>query len=87
VPRRLPSADRAILHREGRAATDRGSITVGEETIAFEIDPVRRTKLLKGWDDIDMTMNYRDAIDAFAPADASLRPWMPPVRPGSARGR
>lgn len=57
------------------------TITAGEETIAFEIDPVRRTKLLKGWDDIDMTSSYRDAIDAFAAADASLRPWMPPVRP------
>lgn len=57
-----------------------GTITAGEEAIAFDIDPIWRVKLLNGWDDIDMTQSYGAMIDAFATADARRRPWMLPVR-------
>jgi len=48
----------------------------------FAIDPVWRTKLLNGWSDIDLTLSHRDAIEAFATADARRRPWaVPPAAP------
>jgi 3-isopropylmalate/(R)-2-methylmalate dehydratase small subunit len=54
--------------------------TVGDEVIPFDIDPVWRLKLLNGWDDIDMTRSYADAIDAFVAIDRRSRPWMAPTR-------
>ena len=64
----------------GRAAVDLEACTVqaGNHTIAFTIDPVRRTKLLNGWDDLDLTQSYRAAIEAFAAKDRSERPWAVP---------
>ncbi|GGK17442.1 3-isopropylmalate dehydratase small subunit [Salinarimonas ramus] len=48
------------------------------EPIAIMIDPVMRTKLLNGWDDLDMTLSRADEIAAFAEADATRRPWARP---------
>lgn len=50
-------------------------------SVPFQVDPVWRTKLLNGWDDIDLTDSYASAIAAFVAADASRRPWMAPRRP------
>jgi len=36
-----------------------------EEPIPFEIDPFRRTCLLQGLDDIDLTLEHSAALDAF----------------------
>ena len=44
----------------------------------FAIDPVWRTKLLNGWDDIDLTLNQADAIARFKAEDSSRRPWAVP---------
>ncbi len=57
------------------------TIASGDLAIPFTIDPVRRTKLLNGWDDLAMTESFRPLIGRFAAADAALRPW---VRPRSA---
>lgn len=46
--------------------------------LPFTVDPVWRTKLLNGWDDIDLTRSHAAAISAFAEADRVLRPWMQP---------
>jgi 3-isopropylmalate/(R)-2-methylmalate dehydratase small subunit len=46
--------------------------------IPFSIDPVWRTKLLNGWDDIDLTLSHADAIEAFQAKDAEARPWLLP---------
>ncbi|WP_029031095.1 3-isopropylmalate dehydratase small subunit [Salinarimonas rosea] len=48
------------------------------EAIAFSVDPVVRTKLLNGWDDLDLTLSRADAIAAFTAADAERRPWARP---------
>jgi 3-isopropylmalate/(R)-2-methylmalate dehydratase small subunit len=45
----------------------------------FEIDPVRKLKLLNGWDDLDLTLSHSAAIDQFFAADRTLRPWALPV--------
>jgi 3-isopropylmalate/(R)-2-methylmalate dehydratase small subunit len=54
------------------------TILCGNRTYAFSIDPVRRTRLLYGWDDIALTDSYRDQIAAFKADDRARRPWMIP---------
>jgi 3-isopropylmalate/(R)-2-methylmalate dehydratase small subunit len=59
------------------------TILCGNRTYHFTIDPVRRTRLLNGWDDIALTESHRDRIAAFKGADATRRPWAsPPVTGG-----
>jgi 3-isopropylmalate/(R)-2-methylmalate dehydratase small subunit len=58
------------------------AIVCGNRSYAFSIDPVRRARLLNGWDDIALTENYRDRISAFQADDRTRRPW---ARPGSGR--
>jgi 3-isopropylmalate/(R)-2-methylmalate dehydratase small subunit len=54
------------------------SIRAGERRLPFATDPVWRTKLLNGWDDIDLTLSHAEAIRAFAERDTLLRPWTAP---------
>jgi 3-isopropylmalate/(R)-2-methylmalate dehydratase small subunit len=55
------------------------TITCGERSYAFAIDPVSRNQLLNGWDDVDLTESYRDKISAFTAADRNRRPWAAPA--------
>jgi 3-isopropylmalate/(R)-2-methylmalate dehydratase small subunit len=41
----------------------------------FTIDPVWRTKLLNGWDDIDLTLSHVGTIASFVVDDRQRRPW------------
>jgi len=54
------------------------TIVCGNRIYHFAIDPVRRMRLLNGWDDIALTENYRDRIVAFKEKDQSQRPWAVP---------
>lgn len=54
-------------------------IVCGNRTYKFTIDPVRRMRLLKGWDDIALTESYRDKIAAFKSKDQTMRPWAIPA--------
>ena len=54
------------------------TIMFGDRRVAFTIDPVSRTRLLNGWDDIALTERYRDKIAAFKAEDQSRRPWAVP---------
>jgi 3-isopropylmalate/(R)-2-methylmalate dehydratase small subunit len=54
------------------------TILCGNRTYEFSIDPVRRTRLLNGWDDIALTDSYRDQIAAFKVDDRARRPWTVP---------
>src|SRR6202142_2173158 len=45
------------------------SIACGEWRARFTIDPARRTRLLNGWDDFDVTDSFREQIAAFKAAD------------------
>jgi 3-isopropylmalate/(R)-2-methylmalate dehydratase small subunit len=51
------------------------TIQCGDRTFRFTIDPVRRTRLLNGWDNIALTESYLDKIAAFKSADRVRRPW------------
>lgn len=87
LPVRLPEETvEALL---GELAARPGALTIDLETrqiegsaaaLSFEIDPVWRTKLLNGWDDLDLTRSHADDISAFMKRDVEARPWMLPVR-------
>ena len=40
-------------------------LRLGDLEVPFTIDPVRREKLMNGWDDIDLTRSHTEAISAF----------------------
>jgi 3-isopropylmalate/(R)-2-methylmalate dehydratase small subunit len=57
------------------------TIQCGDQSFRFAIDPVRRTRLLNGWDNIALTASYTDKIAAFKIADRARRPWAAPAQP------
>jgi 3-isopropylmalate/(R)-2-methylmalate dehydratase small subunit len=56
------------------------TIVCGELRYQFTIGPARRTRLLNGWDDIDLTASYRIEIGEFKSADLRRRPWAAPTQ-------
>jgi 3-isopropylmalate/(R)-2-methylmalate dehydratase small subunit len=54
------------------------TILCGNRTYKFRVDPVRRMRLLNGWDDLALTENYRERISAFKADDKIKRPWVMP---------
>lgn len=72
----------ALLHGPAAAAVtvdlEAQSIACGELRCRFAIDPARRTRLLNGWDDLDVTDSFREQIAAFKAADREARPWALP---------
>jgi len=54
------------------------TILCGNRTYKFTIDPIRRVRLLNGWDDLALTENYRERISAFKADDKMKRPWATP---------
>jgi 3-isopropylmalate/(R)-2-methylmalate dehydratase small subunit len=53
-------------------------IVCGNRVYKFAIDPVRRTHLLNGWDDLALTEGYRERITVFKANDRIERPWAMP---------
>jgi 3-isopropylmalate/(R)-2-methylmalate dehydratase small subunit len=43
----------------------------------FEISPLRKDRLIRGIDDIEVTLEYRDAIEAFEARRRATVPWLP----------
>jgi len=54
------------------------TILCGNRTYKFRVDPIRRMRLLNGWDDLSLTENYRERISAFKADDKIKRPWAMP---------
>src|ERR1700681_3873189 len=54
------------------------TISCGNHSYGFAIDPVRRLRLLNGWDDIALTKSFSDRIAAFKAADRIHRTWALP---------
>ena len=79
----------AALSREPALAVtvdlEAQSIVCGDLRYQFTIDPARRTRLLNGWDDIDLTDSFRDQIGAFKAADVRRRPWASPATAATRR--
>lgn len=56
-------------------------IRVAEVDVPFSVSPVWRTKLLNGWDDIDMTRQHAETISRFAQDYARTFSWAAPQPP------
>jgi 3-isopropylmalate/(R)-2-methylmalate dehydratase small subunit len=52
--------------------------TVGDLAVSFEVDDYTRWRLMEGLDDIGLTLNHGDAIDAF---EARRPAWLPATLP------
>jgi 3-isopropylmalate/(R)-2-methylmalate dehydratase small subunit len=57
---------------------DQQTILCGNRTYQFRIDPIRRMRLLNGWDDLALTQSYRERITVFKANDRLERPWATP---------
>jgi 3-isopropylmalate/(R)-2-methylmalate dehydratase small subunit len=44
---------------------------------AFDISPLRKDRLVRGIDDIDVTLEYHDAIESFELKRGAEMPWLP----------
>ncbi len=51
-------------------------LRIGDEVINFEVDPFRRHCLLEGLDDIGLTLQHVDAIDAYEERRRQQAPWL-----------
>ncbi len=52
-------------------------ITFGDEMIAFEVPDATRTRLLNGWDDIDLILEQEGAnVAAFEQRQIRMQPWL-----------
>jgi 3-isopropylmalate/(R)-2-methylmalate dehydratase small subunit len=51
-------------------------------THAFEISPLRKDRLVRGIDDIDVTLQYKDEIESFEARRRAAIPWLPTARRG-----
>ena len=83
LPARAETAD--LLGRlPARLRIDLETQTItgaGRERV-FAIDRVSLTKLINGWDDIDLTTVHRAEIAAFAVRRKASAPWLWPLRTG-----
>jgi 3-isopropylmalate/(R)-2-methylmalate dehydratase small subunit len=57
---------------------ERCTIAASHEEFSFMIDPIWRSKLLNGWDDIDLTLSYASKIAEFAQNRQHEKPWVSP---------
>jgi 3-isopropylmalate/(R)-2-methylmalate dehydratase small subunit len=64
--------------RELKVDLEACTIAAAASRFGFAIDPVWRTKLLNGWDDLDLTRSHAQAIAVWAEADLARRPWAQP---------
>ncbi|WP_227268245.1 3-isopropylmalate dehydratase small subunit [Roseobacter weihaiensis] len=55
------------------------TIALDDRTFPFDVDESWRTKLINGWDDIDLTRQHADKIAAFAACRAFSEPWVFPT--------
>ncbi len=85
LPIELPPDDVAKLMEDARRGAN-ATVTVDLEkqvitgpdggSIAFDIDPFARQCLLEGLDDIGLTMQKLDQIDAFEARRKASEPWL-----------
>lgn len=56
------------------------TVSYGDQSIAFEIDDYVRWRLMEGLDDIGLTLENSDSIDAFEAKRAAHKPKTLPIR-------
>lgn len=61
----------------------RQTVTAPDQTAhVFEISPLRKDRLLRGIDDIDVTLTYGEAIEVFEKTRRAALPWLPTATRG-----
>jgi 3-isopropylmalate/(R)-2-methylmalate dehydratase small subunit len=55
-------------------------IAPDHRTHPFDISPLRRDRLVRGIDDIDVTLEYREQIERFEAKRRAAVPWLPTAR-------
>lgn len=84
LPIRLPRASIDTLMAAASTAEtatmavdlERGTIDWSGGTLAFEIDPQRRERLLNGIDDIAVSLGFEDAIAGYEQRIEASDPWL-----------
>ncbi|MCR9137704.1 MAG: 3-isopropylmalate dehydratase small subunit [Alphaproteobacteria bacterium] len=86
LPARIDPEHAALLAEllgDGAADThidlERRQIAHGETVLPFELDESWRTKLINGWDDIDLTLQHAAAIDRFRNNRSQTASWAWPA--------
>ena len=70
-------AEEYALPKHLIANLDKQTITTaGGTIISFEIEPLRRSALMEGLDDIGVILKYRDKSRVFFKKDRKNRPWL-----------
>ena len=86
VPVVLPIAAVQEIWRQLKAAPgatmtvdlDAQTVTAPDGAVhRFDIDPTRRERLLKGLDDVGVTLEHLPAIEAFERDNERRKPWLP----------
>ncbi|MDQ2092931.1 3-isopropylmalate dehydratase small subunit [Rhodalgimonas zhirmunskyi] len=62
-----------------RIDIDTRTLRLGDLTVPFTLDDSWATKLINGWDDIDLTRAHGDAITAFRDTRLRTAPWAWPA--------
>jgi 3-isopropylmalate/(R)-2-methylmalate dehydratase small subunit len=72
---------RQLRERSGAGMTidlpNQSLIAPDRNAHAFEISPLRKDRLVRGIDDIDVTLEYREAIESFELKRRAAMPWLP----------
>ncbi len=79
LPVRLPADTvRRLAQAKGEITVDLAAQAVSSdgERAHFEIEPMRRTALLEGLDEIGLTLKQQTAITRYQDADRVERPWV-----------
>lgn len=63
---------------EAKVDLENKTATIGRETFAFALDETWRTKLMNGWDDIDLTQQHAGEIALFKKNYTQITPWAAP---------
>lgn len=83
VPVELPESDARELLRRARAVPYRAVVDVGRGELLgedglrllFTLDPFRRRRLMEGLDDVDLTLERREAIERFERTRSAPPSW------------
>ena len=70
--------------KPGRSVTvdlGRRTVVCGDATLSFEVDDYTRWRLMNGFDDIDLTLQHKDAIAAYERMRARRFPFKPTTLP------
>ena len=82
LPARVSAEDVAVLAKaDGPLSIDleSGRISSADGTIPFDLPDNWRTKLINGWDDIDLTLRHAEAIAAFRETRRTAAAWTFPA--------